>query len=74
MAIKHTLKRHNGALLRLEKEASKPDIAHLGYIIVIIDGPEAVARRASYASSFNDTDTHRILQALAAQTGLPPLH
>ena len=73
MALKHTRKRHCAALLRLEKEASKTDLAHLGYIIVVIDGPESVARRASYASSFNNIDTHKILEALASQTGLPPL-
>ena len=73
MAIKHTFARHTGALLRLEKEIAKPDMRHLRYVLIVVDGPEAVARRASYTSTFNDADTHKIFEALAAQTGLPPL-
>lgn len=45
-----------------------PEFAGFKYICVVIDGPESIDRNASWSSSFNDDDTHKLFQALADQT------
>lgn len=69
MKILHTLPRHHEALLKMQEFVGLMEQAHPGkYICVVVDGPEAVNRQASYASSFNNEDTQKLFQALADQT------
>jgi hypothetical protein len=67
MKIRHTLPRHRKALEILGKvvvDLKFPD----KYIVVAIDGPESIDRKASWSSDFSDEDNHKIFQALADQT------
>lgn len=66
--IRHTLERHAGQIALLEREALRPEMAGTKYVLVVVDGPESFNREASWSSSFNDQDTHKIFQALADQT------
>lgn len=66
--IRHTLERHAKQVARFEREAMHPEMAGVKYIIVVVDGPESVNREASWVSSFNDQDMHKIFAALADQT------
>lgn len=69
MKIRHTLPRHAKQLGILSNFCTiSPDMTGTKYLVVAIDGPESVNRQASWASSFNDEDTHKIFQALADQT------
>jgi len=75
MKILHTLQRHAKQLGMVTefigvhiKTTTDPDFAGFKYICIVIDGPESVNREASWASSFSDEDTFKILQALAEQT------
>jgi len=69
MKILHTLPRHNEQLLKMQQFVGVMEKSHQGkYICVVIDTPETINRQASYASSFDNEDTHKIFQALAEQT------
>jgi len=52
----------------LQHTTAEPNMAGFKYLCVVIDGPESFDRKASWASSFNDEDTHKLLCALAEQT------
>ena len=67
LKLRRTLPRHAEALGKLNSVAVGPSFPDR-YIIVAIDGPESINRQCSWASSFNDEDTHKIFQALADQT------
>ncbi len=67
MKVLHTLPRHAPALEILRRTASGPNFPDK-YICVVIDDPTSIDRKASWASDFNDEDTHKIFQALADQT------
>lgn len=68
MKILHTNERHAGDLHDLTNFANNVLAGNFKYICVVVDGPESVNREASWASSFNDEDTHKIFAALAEQT------
>lgn len=69
MRILHTLPRHEKQLRILRDFCTiSPDLIGTKYIIVAIDGPESVNRQASFASSFEGEDTHKLFNALAEQT------
>lgn len=68
MEILHTLTRHAIQLDRFRRLGMREDMAGFKYICVVIDGPEAFDRKASYASDFPMEDTHKLFQALADQT------
>ena len=68
MKIRHTLPRHAAQLGVLQRTVEQSHMTSCKYICVAIDGPESIDRKASWASSFNDDDTHKIFQALADQT------
>jgi len=67
-SILHTLERHAIELGRIKKLIEEPHMAHCKFIVVAIDDPQSFNRQASWASSFNADDTHKIFQALADQT------
>ncbi len=67
MKVLHTLPRHASALEILKRTVTGPNFPDK-YICVAIDGPASIDRKASWASSFNDEDTHKLFQALADQT------
>ncbi len=68
MKILHTNARHANDMDHFASAANSLLSGNFKYICVVIDGPESVNREASWASSFNDEDTHKIFQALADQT------
>jgi hypothetical protein len=68
MKILHTLPRHSLQLNRFKNLVEGGAMAGFKYICVVIDGPESIDRKASYASDFNMEDTHKLFQALADQT------
>ena len=73
MKILHALPRHAKQLGILStfvdnNDKYRQDFAGFKYICVVIDGPESIDRKASWASSFDDYDTHKMFQALAEQT------
>ncbi len=73
MKILHTLPRHAKQLGILttfitNNDKYRADFAGQKYICVVIDGPDSFDRKASWASSFDDADTHKLFQALAEQT------
>ena len=52
----------------LRARAMRQDMEGFKYLCVVIDPAESVDRNASWASDFNDVDTHKLFQALADQT------
>ncbi len=68
MKILHSLPRHNAELGTLVRACSEVHMRKMKYICVVVDGPESLDRKASWASSFNPDDTHKLFQALADQT------
>ena len=68
MKVLHTLPRHASQLEMLRARAMRGDMHGFKYICIVIDPPESVDRQASWASSFNDVDTHKLFAALAEQT------
>jgi hypothetical protein len=68
MEILHALPRHARQLEMLRARSMRQDMEGFKYVCVVIDPPESVDRKASWASSFNDVDTHKLFQALAEQT------
>ncbi len=68
MKILHTLPRHASQLEMLRARAMRQDMEGFKYLCVVIDPAESVDRNASWASDFNDVDTHKLFQALADQT------
>ena len=69
MKILRTLVRHASQLEMLRARAMRQDMEGFKYICVVVDDPKSVDRQASWASDFNDVDTHKLFQALADQTG-----
>lgn len=68
MKILHTNERHGKDMRQFVYTAGQSLSGDFKYICVVIDGPQSINREASWASSFNDEDTHKIFQALADQT------
>lgn len=68
MKILHTLPRHAADLHCLQRCVEGMERPGVKFICVVLDGPEAINRQASWASSFEGEDTHKIFQALADQT------
>ena len=68
MKILHTLQRHSDALIRLTNVCGTGDLAKQKFIIICVDGPESIDRKASFASDFSPEDTSKILKASAEQT------
>lgn len=67
MKILQTLDRHRNALTLMSRLTTGPNFPDK-YIIVAIDDPKSLNRAASWASDFDNKDTHLIFKALAAQT------
>lgn len=68
MDILQALPRHSTQLELLRRHCEQKHMIDCKYVIVAIDGPESINRQASWASDFNDVDTHQLFQALADQT------
>lgn len=66
--ILHTLPRHAKQLDMVKTLLDSPHMGGCKYIVVAIDAPSSFNRQASWASSFNPDDTHKLFQALADQT------
>lgn len=67
MKILHTLSRHSNALARLMKVCDTDELKGHKFIILCVDGPESIDRRASYSSDFSPEDTAKILMVSADQ-------
>jgi len=66
--ILHTNDRHAADIDHFATAANSLLSGNFKYLCVVVDGSESVNREASWASSFNDEDTHKIFAALAEQT------
>lgn len=68
MKILQVLPRHCVQLEALRALGESHAMKDYKYICVVIDGPDSSDRRLSWASSFDDEDTHKVFQWLADQT------